>query len=192
MDAFQDPRDLDNGIPSLTNNQWEDEELRLNLDNGKVVTLRNPTELAIYVTADPENAESIYNWISSLLLKLHNIPSHKNRGYHSNPSADHIVPDEEMRVDHPPKFNGDRNDWPHFKVNLHLKMSVDGHHYPTAFDRMLYVMSLCEDRALGHLTQYFEEDGSIVVPGKPQADWRDLVKILDLVFGDPTTPLPSH
>ncbi|KAK8201138.1 hypothetical protein BKA81DRAFT_434541 [Phyllosticta paracitricarpa] len=90
---------------------------------------------------------------------------------------------QSKRAPHPAPFSGnpcsDKTEWQDFKLHMRFKMQLDGHFYPTANDRLLYVMSRLKSGALRRVRSFYKDDGTVRVPDKPHADWTDLLEILE-------------
>lgn len=84
----------------------------------------------------------------------------------------------------PDKFEGDKTKWRHFKGEVEMKLSMDGAFYETANQRMMYVMSRTKGAAYSQVCSFLD-NGAVKIPGKPNADWRDVIEVLEGAFGDP-------
>ncbi|KAK7533882.1 uncharacterized protein J3D65DRAFT_460650 [Phyllosticta citribraziliensis] len=92
------------------------------------------------------------------------------------------------RAPRPFCFNGNSIDWREFKLKMRSKMQLDGHLYPTANDRWMYVMSQLMTRLKADAFDEFcsfLKDGTISIPDKPHGDFEDLLQILENVFDPP-------
>lgn len=65
-----------------------------------------------------------------------------------------------------------------------MKLSMDGAFYGTANQRLMYVMSRTKGAAYNQICSFLDQ-GVVKIPGKPNADWRDIIEVLEGAFGDP-------
>ncbi|KAK8170992.1 hypothetical protein BKA80DRAFT_315052 [Phyllosticta citrichinensis] len=89
------------------------------------------------------------------------------------------------RAPHPFCFSGDSIDWREFKLKMRFKMQLDGHLYPTANDRLTYVMTRLKTEAFDEVCSFFKDDGTISIPDKPHADFTDVLQVLENAFDPP-------
>lgn len=104
-----------------------------------------------------------------------NLPSEKSSPIQRRPSENTYLP--RSRLPDPPKFDGDRFEWPAWKVTMENKLYIDSPALGDPTAQFLYIYSRLEGNALKNVTTYVKQNRE---KGDPSA----FLDYLHTLYGD--------